>query len=532
MAALECSSGGQNTGEKLFSHLLMRARHQSEAFGRELPEKKWQRMSRNVVAAIAALRNSLNLNVSNSSLTHLFPGSHIPEKLLSDIRRHFDSLPNSYSQAGFDIKEVCLHLGLVRQAADDGQPAFQIQRISGQDNVFKIVFVCKSAFSWPTMSGAIGGSVVCFKKTQIFEKKELTLGVVTVLIDARCEKNFKYRIEAALRSAAKKQRNAGVKLHFRLCGCQEEGLVTNEKNSVFSAPSEINACPIRQIHLPNPLPEIICSGGAELSRWLLRAEDIKFIERAGINSFIGTYKGKKVWIKKLKRCERGSAYEIEIQQKLIGLMSCGHKNLLQFCGVCFNESNDGLCVVTRLMEGGSVHDLIQKKKVRVGDIMRIGLDVSEGLLFMNNHGMAYRDLNRQRILLDEEGRACLGDMGIVSTCMNRRQATEYETAGYQWLAPEIIAADPENKTETWMSNVYSFGMLLWEMVTGEVAYSSYSPVQAAVGIAAYGMRPEIPKDCPPILRSLMIRCWNNFPSKRPQLSEIVAILSKQKISVG
>ncbi|KAL0928921.1 hypothetical protein M5K25_000854 [Dendrobium thyrsiflorum] len=527
-AALECCSGGPNTAEKMFNHLLMRARHQSDAFGRELPEKKWQRMSRNVVAAIAALKNSLNHDVSNSSLTELFPGSHIPEKLLSNIRRHFDSLPNSYSQAGFDIKEVCLHLRLVEQAADDGQPALQIQRISGQGYVFKIVFVCKSAFSWPTMSGAIGGSVVCFKKTQIFEKKGLTLGVVTVLVDALCEKNFKYRIEAALLSAAKKQRNAGVKLHFSLCGCQEEGLVTNEGNSVFSASSEINACPIRQIHLPSPLPEIICSGGVELSRWLLRAEDIEFVERAGINSFIGTYKGKKVWIKKLKRGERGSPYEIEIQQNLIRLMSCGHKNLLQFCGVCFNESN-GLCVVTRLMEGGSVHDLIQSKKVRVRDIMRIGLDVSEGLLFMNSHGVAYRDLNRKRILLDRQGHACLGDMGIVSTCMNPRQVTEYETAGYQWLAPEIIAADPENKTETWMSNVYSFAMVLWEMVTGEVAYSSYSPVQAAVGIAAYGMRPEIPKDCPPVLRSLMVRCWNNCPSKRPQLSEIVSILLKQKI---
>jgi hypothetical protein len=39
-----------------------------------------------------------------------------------------------------------------------------------------------------------------------------------------------------------------------------------------------------------------------------------------------------------------------------------------------------------------------------------------------------------------------------------------------------------------MSNVYSYGMVLWEMVTGEEAYSTYSPVQAAVGIAACGLR--------------------------------------------
>lgn len=75
-----------------------------------------------------------------------------------------------------------------------------------------------------------------------------------------------------------------------------------------------------------------------------------------------------------------------------------------------------------------------------------------------------------------------------------------------------------------MSNVYSFGMIIWELVAGEVAYSAYSPVQAAVGIAACGLRPEIPKDCPQVLRSLMIKCWDNCPSNRPQFAEILSTL--------
>lgn len=75
-----------------------------------------------------------------------------------------------------------------------------------------------------------------------------------------------------------------------------------------------------------------------------------------------------------------------------------------------------------------------------------------------------------------------------------------------------------------MSNVYSFGMVIWEMVTGEAAYAAFSPVQAAVGIAACGLRPEIPKDCPQVLRNLMTKCWNSCPLKRPQFSEIQAML--------
>ncbi|XP_020582099.1 ephrin type-A receptor 8-like [Phalaenopsis equestris] len=583
-AALECWSGRPSTDEDMVEQVLMKTHHRSEAFpsltsstgsasapsstpasptstsAGSPPSKKWLRLGRNFAGAIAALKNSLNLDSSAPprsesklswagvvrSLTQLFPTSQLPEKLVADVRRHFDSLPNSYSQAGFDMKDVILHLRLVDQVAADDLPAFQIQQIPGENSgccegYFKLSFVCNSSFSWPTMSSALDGVVLCYKKIQIFEKKGLILGVVTAVIHPGGEKQFKSRIDAALRSASRKQRAPGVKLPFSLCGCQEEGSRATDDDSHFAADNSTTTEFLRRTHLPNPLPEsslvvyidewqTVRSGRDELDRWLLGADEMEFVERVGASSFTGFFKGKKVWIKKLKGCEKGNAYEIEIRQDLMQLMNCGQKNLLHFCGICIHESN-GLCVVTRLMEGGSVHDLIQRnKKVPVREVMMIALDVAEGLMFMNSHGVSYRDLNRQKILLDRQGNACLGDMGVVSSCMFAGEVTEYETAGYRWLAPEIIAGDPESVTETCMSNIYSFGMVLWEMITGEAAFSSYSPVQAAVGIAACGLRPDIPKDCPPVLRYLMTRCWNNCPTKRPKFSEIVAILLKHNVS--
>lgn len=548
-AALEIFSGRPHSNDdETIDQRLMKSHHRYDALLPAPPSsastafaaptlKKWHRLSRNIAGAIAGFKSSFSLDPgpTSRSIIRLFPGSRIPEKLVSDIRRHLDSLPNSYSQAGFDMMDVVLHLRLVEQAADGDQPAIEIHQVSGEGSAFKLTFACKSAISLQTLSGAIGGSVLYCKKIQIFEKKGLTLGVVTVVVDPSEEKHFKSRIGAALRSAVKKQWSATAKLHLSICSCHLEGPNSTDA-SPSSSTSEINA--IRRIHLPGPFPgaSLVVSvdqsqaapfGAEELRRWILSAGDMEFVERAGINSFIGSYKGEKVWIKKLKGRERGNENEIQIRQDLLRLMSSGMKNLLQFCGICFNDRSE-LCVVTPLMEGGSVRDLMQRsKKLQVGDIVRIALHMAEGLLLMNSHGVAFRDLNTKRILLDRQGNACLGDMGIVSAGMNPGEVTEYETAGYQWLAPEIIAVDPESKRETWMSNVYSFGMVLWEMVAGEAAYSSYSPVQAAVDIAACGLRPEIPKDCPPVLRSLMIRCWNNCPSKRPRLSEIVAILLKQ-----
>lgn len=131
-AALECWSSRASTDEDMVEQVLMRTQDRSEG---SLPEsssgagvkessamqKRLQKLSRNVTEAIASLKNSLNLESprdapppqpplpSSSSkiescrkvvwcsvvrnLTQLYPGSQLPEKLVSNIRKHYDSLP-------------------------------------------------------------------------------------------------------------------------------------------------------------------------------------------------------------------------------------------------------------------------------------------------------------------------------------------------------------------------------------------------------------------------------------------------------
>ncbi|KAI4305342.1 hypothetical protein L6164_028713 [Bauhinia variegata] len=573
-AALECWSSRASTDEDMVEQVLMRTNDRSEGQLSETSsgagakessamQKKFQKLSRNVSEAIASLKNSLNLDSARDpppskidtnsrkvvwgsvvrNLTQLYPGSQLPEKLMSNIRKHYDSLPLSYAQAGFDMKDVFIHIKLIEQASAEDQPAILIQEEIDneiQGSLFKLTFACNSPISWPAMSSALDSSSICCKKIQIFEKKGFTLGIVLLLIQSGQDKLVRTRVENALKFAMKKPKSSAVKLPFGLCGCQEEnskgrelGEIEEDGGDAYYGNGFESSCQKVQLQMPLPTSSFLVTvdewqtiqkGGDEIEKWLLNSENLEFIEQIGPNSYKGVYMGKRVGIEKLKGCDKGNSYEFELRKDLLQLMTCGHKNILQFYGVCVDE-NHGLCVLTKCMEGGSVHDIMLKnKKIQTKDIIRLAVDVAEGIKFMNDHDVSYRDLNTQRILLDRHGNACLGDMGIVTACKSVGEAMEYETDGYRWLAPEIIAGDPESVTETWMSNVYSFGMVIWEMVTGEAAYASYSPVQAAVGIAACGLRPEIPKDCPQILKSLMTKCWNNNPSKRPQFSEILSIL--------
>ncbi|KAH0888770.1 hypothetical protein HID58_051199 [Brassica napus] len=411
-AALECWSSRAGAGDALDDDLvdqvLMRTHDRSESLITSPPEtalnvegsapvldqsssamqKRFQRLSRNVSGAIASLKNSLSLDSARDNnnqsggggggggggpspradvgggrkllwatvvrnLAKMYPGSQLPEKLVSNLKKHYDSLPFSYSQAGFDMKEVFLHVKLIEQASGDDNPVFMIQEVSSEGargSVLRLTFACNSSLSWSTMSGALDGASISCKKIQIFEKKGLTLGVVLLLDQSGQESLFKIRVENALKSVTRKPRptSTSVKLPFGLCGCQEQNGGVGEL------------------------------GGVE-------EESIQHGNRLGVES---------------------------------------------------------------------MNSVIQ---------LQVPLPSSSFA---------------------------------------------------------IIAGDPENTTETWMSNAYSFGMVLWEMVTGEAAYASCSPVQAAVGIAACGLRPEIPKECPQALRTLMINCWNNSPSKRPNFSDI------------
>ncbi|CAA7392858.1 unnamed protein product [Spirodela intermedia] len=550
-AAMECWSGRPSTDEDMVEQVLMKNQDRSEAYpstepvagvGGAAAPKRRNRLGRNLAGAIAALKSSLNLEAVGKekaswgsivrNLTQLYPGSQLPEKVIADIRRHYECLPSSYAQAEHDIKEVLLHSRLIEQAAAEDHPAVHVQAVApenlgegkGTTTLFKLTFVSHSPISWPAIADSLDASSMLCKKVQIFEKKGLTLGIALLLVHSVSDKAFKTRAEAALRSAVKKPapRSGGgaVKLSFGLCGCKDrEAAGVREDDSEFTGGGGEWRRPERISSFVVAVDErqALRLGASEMGRWLLSPEEVEIADRTGPNSFTGTCRGRKVWIKKLRGCERGTAYEVQLRRDLLELMSSGHPNVLHLHGLCVDQTH-GLCLVTKAMDGGSVHNLLQSRRKRIptGELMRIAAGVAEGLRFVNDHGVCFRDLNTQRILLDKQGNSCLGNMGVVSVCKSTGEVADYETAGYQWLAPE-----------TWMSNVYSFGMVLWEMVTGEAAYSSYSPVQAAVGIAACGLRPEIPRDCPPVLRSLMVKCWNSSPSRRPPFSEILTILSSQ-----
>ncbi|PIM97891.1 Dual-specificity kinase [Handroanthus impetiginosus] len=181
------------------------------------------------------------------------------------------------------------------------------------------------------------------------------------------------------------------------------------------------------------------------------------------------------------------------------------------------------------MSGGSVYDYLHKQKgtFKLPALLKVAIDVSKGMDYLHQNNIIHRDLKAANLLMDENEVVKVGDFGVARVKAQTGVMTA-ETGTYRWMAPEVI----EHKPYDHKADVFSFGVVLWELLTGKLPYEHLTPLQAAVGVVQKGLRPTIPKDTHPKLVELLERCWQQDPTLRPDFSEVSEILQRISKEVG
>ncbi|KAL9249121.1 Serine/threonine-protein kinase 52-like protein [Drosera capensis] len=224
----------------------------------------------------------------------------------------------------------------------------------------------------------------------------------------------------------------------------------------------------------------------------------------------GLYDGQDVAVKVLDWGEEGvntvaeiAAIQASFKQEVSVWHKLEHPNVTKFIGASMGTSN--LKALTSNNPNGN-----------------------ESLSYLHHKKIVHRDVKSENMLLDSRRTLKIADFGVARVeAQNPRDMTgETGTLGY--MAPEVLDGKPYNRK----CDVYSFGICLWEIYCCDIPYPNLSFADLSVAVVRQNVRPEIPKCCPSSLASIMKKCWDPNPDKRPDMDDVVKLLEAIDTSKG
>lgn len=265
----------------------------------------------------------------------------------------------------------------------------------------------------------------------------------------------------------------------------------------------------------------------------IHLEELVVNEVIGLGGFgkvhRGSYQLKEVAIK-AARYDPEEDISITLQNvkneaKLFELLK--HENIVSLIGVCLEERSP--CLVMEFARGGPLSRILNKRKIRPDILVDWAIQIACGMNYLHTKApisLIHRDLKSSNVLLSKfirEGQESdleyqtlkITDFGLAREL---NKTTRMSAAGtYAWMAPEVIIESSYSRG----SDIWSFGVVLWELLTGEIPYKTIDSLAVAYGVAVRSLSLPVPSSCPSQFKDLMEMCWKPEAHARPSFEQIL-----------
>ncbi|CAI5445287.1 unnamed protein product [Caenorhabditis angaria] len=314
-----------------------------------------------------------------------------------------------------------------------------------------------------------------------------------------------------------------------------EGDVCSEYSSGESSYTPLPSPMGRLTSLTRDKAELLQLRSALPAPFHLCLAEVDFQESIGAGSFgkvyKGTYRGKLVAVKRYRAMAFGCKSETDMLCREVSILSrLSHPNIVAFVGTSLDDPSQ-FAIVTEFVENGSLfHLLHEEKRVLDPDFrLRVSLDIARGMLYLHESAakpVIHRDLNSHNILIHNDGRSVVADFGESRFASQRENENLTKQPGnLRWMAPEVFSQSGKYDRKV---DVFSFGLVVWEIHTAELPFANLKPAAAAAEMTYKRGRPTLPNQptpqFPAHILNLIPQAWHPEPEFRPEFSQIVTLL--------
>ncbi|URD89408.1 STYKc [Musa troglodytarum] len=294
----------------------------------------------------------------------------------------------------------------------------------------------------------------------------------------------------------------------------------------------------------------------DVAEWEIPWEDIIIGERIGLGSYGEVYRadwnGTEVAVKKfLDQDFYGDALD-EFRSEVQIMRRLRHPNVVLFMGAVTRPPN--LSIVSEFLPRhnhhssnwflrifvpektnaclGSLYRILHRPHCQIDEKRRIkmALDVAKGMncLHISVPTIVHRDLKSPNLLVDKNWTVKVCDFGL-SRLKHSTFLSSKSTAGTpEWMAPEVLRNEKSNEK----CDVYSFGVILWELATLRMPWSGMNPMQVVGAVGFQDRRLDVPKEVDPLVARIIWECWQTDPSLRPSFAQLTtALRSLQRLVI-
>nr|CCA16403.1 protein kinase putative [Albugo laibachii Nc14] len=237
--------------------------------------------------------------------------------------------------------------------------------------------------------------------------------------------------------------------------------------------------------------------------------------------------------------ELQSACNLEIQKEAQVMKGLSHPNIVLFMETGFYRG--AICIISEYCARGSLRDVLETargKELSWPTKLRLAIGIAQGMQYLHNANppMIHRDLKSPNVLVDESWHAKIADFGTLkfseivsslhsSTNPNTEANIMTGLVGTtRWMAPEV---NQGHKTYTSKVDIYSLGVILWELIDGQLPFEHIRWNFEVEKEILKGSRPPISTDrCPAQWRLLIVSCWQAKPEHRPTIQQVIRKLQR------